>query len=413
MLATAVALAGLFLSQAAAQTREASLFGQHIVGYQGWFGCPGDGAPGGWSHWFRPGTSPTNPDLTFDLWPDTAELDPDERCRTALRLASGQPAEVFSSANAKTVRRHFAWMREYDIDSAAFQRFVAALAVPGRRARLDKVLSNVLAAAQSEGRGLFVMYDLSGAKAGSLVATIEDDWRRLSGQWQIARIPAYIRHLGAPVVGLWGIGFKHVDLHPDDAMRLLRFFRDQGVTVVGGVPSYWRTRTRDARPEPLWSDIYRAIPVLSPWTVGRYTSPSEAADFARDVIAPDKAAAIANGQDYLPVVFPGFSWHNLKGAPLGQIPRLCGQFYQAQVQNLSKLGASMLYTAMFDEVDEGTAIFKIVPRSSDLPVGVKLLAPDPPSCVTSSDHYLRLAGNATALIRLAAERRRDGPGARR
>jgi len=41
-------------------------------------------------------------------------------------------------------------------------------------------------------------------------------------------------------------------------------------------------------------------------------------------------------------------------------------------------------------------------RSSGLPVCVKLPAPDPPSSFTSSDHYLRLAGNATTWIRIAA-----------
>lgn len=34
-----------------------------------------------------------------------------------------------------------------------------------------------------------------------------------------------------------------------------------------------------------------------------------------------------NGKDYMPVLFPGFSWHNMKkDAPQNMIPRLGGTF---------------------------------------------------------------------------------------
>jgi len=60
-----------------------SLLGVHVAGYQGWFACPGDGAVGvGWGHWFRGGSDQRDPNsLAIDLWPDTSELGPDERCR--------------------------------------------------------------------------------------------------------------------------------------------------------------------------------------------------------------------------------------------------------------------------------------------------------------------------------------------
>ena len=54
-----------------------------------------------------------------------------------------------------------------------------------------------------------------------------------------------------------------------------------------------------------------------------------------------------------------FSWHNtVPTAPFDQIPRLKGRFLWAQYAALRKAGATMAYQAMFDEVDEGTAIFK-------------------------------------------------------
>ena len=98
--------------------------------------------------------------------------------------------------------------------------------------------------------------------------------------------------------------------------------------------------------------------------------------------------------DYLPVVFPGFSWHNLKPAdPLNKIPRLKGEFLWGQFVAAKKAGASMIYVAMFDEVDEGTAIFKC---TNNPPVGENkfLTYEDLPT-----DHYLWLTGEAGRMLR--------------
>jgi hypothetical protein len=94
------------------------------------------------------------------------------------------------------------------------------------------------------------------------------------------------------------------------------------------------------------------------------------------------------------VVFPGFSWHNLnpRGA-LNQIPRLKGQFLWTQFAEAKKAGATMVYQAMFDEVNEGTAIFKC---TNEPPVGES-------SFVTyeglPSDFYLKLVGHASRMFR--------------
>ena len=98
--------------------------------------------------------------------------------------------------------------------------------------------------------------------------------------------------------------------------------------------------------------------------------------------------------DYMPVIFPGFSWHNLKGEDLGAIPRLDGRFMWSQVLAAKKEDCGMLYIAMFDEVDEGTAIFKCTnnPPASG---GSKFLTLGG----LPSDYYLRLAGEAGKLLR--------------
>jgi hypothetical protein len=59
----------------------------------------------------------------------------------------------------------------------------------------------------------------------------------------------------------------------------------------------------------------------------------------------------------------------------------------------------MGFAAMFDEVDEGTALFKTVADRSDLPAQPAFLALDADGCHLPSDWYLRLTGAATAVVK--------------
>ena len=67
------------LSTAAANRIDPStLNGKVLLGYQGWFSCPGDGSPhNNWRSWSRGVPAPDT--LTVDLYPDLSELDADER----------------------------------------------------------------------------------------------------------------------------------------------------------------------------------------------------------------------------------------------------------------------------------------------------------------------------------------------
>ena len=67
----------------------------------------------------------------------------------------------------------------------------------------------------------------------------------------------------------------------------------------------------------------------------------------------------AEGISYAPTVWPGFSWYNLKDNEISnKIPRNKGEFFWKQIAGAMESGAEMIYVAMFDEIDEGTAIFK-------------------------------------------------------
>ncbi len=385
-----------------------SLTGKLIMGYQGWFACPGDGAEVGWGHWSN-GSAPT-----VDMLPDMTEAPSAERCYAPMTRADGQPVALFSSHNLGTVERHFTWMQEYELDGVALQRFATDLAQPLLVRERDIVLANVRRAAEDHGRVFFVMYDLSGLPAANLHAVAED-WKRLQ-QDGLTQSPAYLHHRGHPLLGIWGLGFGDRPLTPNDAEALLDALTRVsapygGVTVLGGVPSYWRTKERDASSDPGWERIWRRLGVISPWSVGRFSDDAGADAYRRAVLEPDQEAVGALGIDYMPVVFPGFSWANLMRAnhEIGRaipnkIPRRCGRFYWRQVYNALSTGASMLYGAMFDEVNEGTAMFKLLPSAAQTPVqgvpaGVSFVTLDADGCQLPSDWYLRLAGAATAALR--------------
>jgi hypothetical protein len=374
------------------------LTGRILCGYQGWFAAEGDGGGVGWSHWrHSDGSVPVTDQIRVDLLPDVSELAPEERFPLGLVDAGGKNVEVFSSYREATVRRHFSWMQKYGIDGVFVQRFAAAIADPTKRAFHDTVLQHCRAAAETERRVYAVMYDLTGMSADR-VGDVLADWRALlrSG---VGHDAAALQIDGRPLVAVWGIGFaKDRAYSLAECRDLVAALKAEGCSVLLGVPSGWRTGTHDAVSDPLLREIAASADAVSPWTVGRYRTPEEASRHAASTWAPDLAWCRERGIEYLPVVFPGFSWKNLKGGPLDQIPRRRGQFFQQQLLDATGLGARSLYVAMFDECDEGTAIFKCAepPRGlEDRFVGLDGLP---------SDHYLRLAGSARRRLQTRTPR---------
>ena len=385
-----------------------------LFGYQGWFGCPDDGSPlGAWEHWFRRGAPAGAATLSVDMWPDVSELAPDERCPTPFTLPDGRRAEVYSAYNPRTVDRHFRWMREYDLAGVFLQRFTSRLdnaAVSGFR---DAVARNVRSAAESHGRVFALMYDISGHPRGSLTEAVKRDWVYMVDTLRITESPRYLRHRGRPLLAIWGFGFQDRSPTPDQAAELVDFFKNNPdpryrVTLLGGVPSRWRTLTRDSQPDPEWARVYRSFDIVSPWTVGRFRDARGIDRFYEEEVTPDLDETRRLGIEYMPVVYPGFSWHNLnRAAPLNAIPRRGGRFYWRQVQRALRAGNTMLYGAMFDEVDESTAMFKLAAAPRDAPGEAAVVTLDVDGEPLPSDWYFRLAREAQKQLR-GVRRKRSG-----
>lgn len=378
---------------------ENTLTGKVMCGYQGWFAAEGDGTGLRWQHYGfgKPGG------CSIDLWPDVRELGKDELFDAPLQMADGKAAQVFSSANEKTVHRHFEWMRDNGIDGVFLQRFGTTLKNEKQRAFNDRVLENVRSGAAEADRLWAVMYDLSGLRVDDIEKVVMTDWKRLRNEKRIIDDKNYLRHNGKPVVAVWGIGFNDKrDYTLDECERLLKFLRDNpefgGMTVMAGVPFGWRTLDRDAAKDPRLHETLGFADIISPWAVGRYGTINGAERDIGKVHDADAAWCKERRKDYLPVVFPGFSWRNLTvsrggDAKLNAIPRLGGQFLWSQALQRIQRGADMLYVAMFDEMDEGTAIFKC---ADIVPVGTQ-------GFVTNeglpSDHYLWLTGQIGRVLR--------------
>jgi hypothetical protein len=388
-----------------------TMAGKLLFGYQGWFGCPGDGSPlRAWEHWFRRGEPATGASIRVDMWPDVSELAPDERCPTPLRLPDGRAAEVFSAYHPRTVDRHFRWLQEYGLPGVFLQRFSHGLQNPAVLAFRDGVARNVRTAAESHGRVFAIMYDISGHPRDSVVRGVKNDWAYAVDTLRVTESPRYLRHGGRPVLAIWGFGFLDRSATPEQAAELIDFFKNNPepryrVTLVGGVPSRWRSLTRDSQPDQGWAGVYRTFDVLSPWTVGRFANDRQTDLFYKNEVEPDLRESRRLRIDYMPVVFPGFSWHNMRpDAPFNRIPRRGGRFYWRQVQRAVGLGATMLYGAMFDEVDEGTAMFKVAASSRDAPTDAPFVTLDVDGETLPSDWYLRLARETQKRLDQAGRR---------
>ncbi|MDX6356638.1 MAG: hypothetical protein QOF98_3541 [Streptomyces sp.] len=366
--------------------------GKVYAGYQGWFAAAGDGSPiNSWTHWASGTPAPGN--QTFELYPDISVYPAAGLYQTGYaNLGNGKPAKLFSSYSTAVVDQHFAWMQQYGIDGAALQRFGSDIAAVGqaRLTQRNSIQSKARDAAQKYGRGFYIEYDLSGLTDANMVSTVQNDWTNtITGTLQLTNSPSYAREGGKPVVELWGIGVTNRPGTIASSLELINWFKSKGVYVIGGVPRGWRT---DYNGKPGFAPVYAALNMVSPWNVGNPT-------VDKQLFIDDMAKLKAGGQDYQPVIYPGFAWSNWHaGSPKNEIPRKAGNFMWQQAVAVAQCGTKSAFIAMFDEYDEATAIAPAATDTSMIPTNQYFLTLDADGTHVSSNFYLRLAGAATKMI---------------
>ena len=195
--------------------------------------------------------------------------------------------------------------------------------------------TNVQAGAETYGRVFAIMYDVSGQNESTLVSTLTNDWAYLVNTMHITDSPRYIRHKGKPVVTIWGFGFNTRSNTVADAQTVISLFKAAGCTVMGGVPTYWRTLGNDSQTNAAWADVYRSFDMISPWSVTRFSSHQRAPTASRpapDHPRPERLHA-CTALTTCRWSVPGFSWTNVNGGTLQPDPALGGAFYWRQVYN--------------------------------------------------------------------------------
>ena len=381
-----------------------------MCGYQGWFRAEGDASNRGWGHFGR-GSKFDPENNTIDIWPDVSEYE--KTYETDFSYPDGSKAKVFSSVDESTTDLHFKWMKEYGIDGVFMQRFYGVTRGKKHRKFQDKILKNAFKASQKYDRAIAVMYDLSGLQAGKDdCQNVINDWKHLVDDLKVKNFgkkQTYLHHNDKPLVTIWGVGFpdRSYDIKKIGLDKLIDFLKNDpeygGCSVMLGVPTYFRELDKDCLPDPYLHELIESVDIVLPWMVQRFTPlVHKPMDHIRDHVKADIKWTKERGVDYVPIVYPGFSWRNLslkhkdlaRYTAYGAIPRLGGRFYWDQMATMIQAGAEMIYVAMFDEIDEGTAIFKVsdTPPNSDKAHFID-------NDGMPSDQYLWLTGLGAKMLR--------------
>jgi hypothetical protein len=253
------------------------------------------------------------------------------------------------------------------------------------------------------------MYDLSGLQPGKDdCSRVIEDWKHLVDDLKVKNYgekQTYLHHRGKPLVTIWGVGFpdRSYNIRAIGLNRLIDFLKNDpvygGCSVMLGVPTYFRELNKDCLPDPYLHELIESADIVLPWMVQRFTPLVHfPMDHLRDHVMADIRWAKERGVDYAPIAYPGFSWKNMRkddpSIVYDAIPRMGGNFLWDQMVTMINAGAEMIYVAMFDEVDEGTAIFKV---SDNPPNSDKAHFIDNDGM--PSDQYLWVTGMGARMLR--------------
>lgn len=171
-------------------------------------------------------------------------------------------------------------------------------------------------------------------------------------------------------------------------------------SIMMRVPALWRElrgslTLQEPDRQERFHRLCQSVDIIMPWHVGAYREESYVSGKWQQKIADDMSWCRAREIEYVPVIYPGFSRANLKEGEDGSFrPRNKGAFFWLQASSAIQAGAKMIFVAQFDEMDEGTQIFKCAQR---VPVGASpFVAYDED---IGTDHYLWLTGKMGEMLR--------------
>ncbi len=401
-----------------------SLNGKFIIGSQSYFfGCG--------SHWFYGGAKNESASTVLvDQTPDVSDFASSALCPTPFVTKSGSPVNFYSDLDPSVAMAQFGWLKANNIDGMSPDVFVSNLSPSTLKAAQswDTVLGNIKAGAEATGRVFYITFDLTGSPS-NYAELVESEWKHLADTG-ITTSPNYLHDNSKLVVEIWGVGFVGTNGYPNNPEQMLQLINDlktgaNGMlpaTVIGGVPSHWRTLDGDSQTDPEWLNVYESFDVISPWSPIRFSNNSSSGLFSKLPSAdsffetrmlPDIAFAKEHNIRYMPVVWPGASTYNLwKNTPrlntkapsdrFNQIPSECGNFYWEQLYNIlaKSGGVSAIYGAMLDDYNEGMVLGKSTANQDDLPTDIKVLPVNSGSCSgLPSDWFLKITGVAAAALR--------------
>lgn len=378
------------------QTERNDLIGKVTAGYQAWFHASKD-PDSGWFHWSF-GTAPEAGNVHPEMFPDFSEY-PDSALYPSRfePYPDKSPVRFYEAHRAETIGVHFRWMKEYGIDGVGIQRFYAETSAETEAEPTH--LTQICRAAERYDRIFYIMYDMSGSgrDGSAAIERIKADFIHNVEEKGLTASCAYAHADEKPVVCIWGLAGTEPGRYPvaKDALELVRWLKERGYFVIGGLPDNRWTEITDE-----YAAVYAALDMASPWTPGRFRKETLQA-WIGNHLEKDLKYCREHGMYYQPVMFSGFAWSNFNcGGDPNATPRDAGRFLWEQAKLYAKAGVSCGYFAMFDEYDEATALAKAATDSSMLPSGgqyFQTLSCD--GTWLSSDFYLRLAGAVTKLLR--------------
>ncbi|KAI1195468.1 hypothetical protein F5X97DRAFT_243127 [Nemania serpens] len=376
------------LDRRASTIDRSTLNGKFFVGYQGWFRKPGE--DNGNSHWTTNTPSPQVGHVGVDMIPDVTGYPAECLFNTPFTRANGQAVQFYSADCNGVVDLHFKMMADHGISGAFLQRFYGYIN-EGNGGWIN-ILNAAKAAAEKYGRGFVIEYDLNGANTGNtnVAQTFLND---LAALRSITSSPAYMRHEGKPVIEVWGLGIV-TEVTADDGVNIVNALKNAGYYVILGVQQAWHAELVEDQPGR-YGKVYRLADMIQPWTVGAYDNGGYPGFLSGRQATEDAGALRGLGIDSSIVVWPGGSASNSNPSDaFDHFPRFNGSFYQRQLDGAVSLKPTFIFSAMFDELNEGTPIFPVL-RTQDLPTNQRFLGIDNNM---APDAYLVKAGNAATRI---------------